>query len=53
MFLTCQYTGKINHSNFKPFMNQLQWDTQQQLHHQVAQDVLHTIEAEEEVYSPA
>ena len=39
---TCQDASEVNHSHFKPFMDQLQWDTQQQLNHQVAYYVLHT-----------
>lgn len=39
---SCQDAGQVNHSHFKAFVNQLQRDAQQQLHHQVAHDVLHT-----------
>lgn len=47
VFLTCHDASKVNHSHFKPFMDQFQRDAQQQLHHQVAHNMLHTRQAEE------
>lgn len=38
---TCQDASKVNHSHFESLVDQLQRDSQQQLHHQVAQDVFH------------
>ncbi len=45
--LTCQDACQVNHSHLKAFVDQFQRDAQQQLHHQVAHDVLHTGEAED------
>lgn len=45
--LTCQDACQVNHSHFEAFVDQFQRDAQQQLHHQVAHDVLHTGEAED------
>lgn len=40
---TCQDACHVDHAHFKAFVDQLQRDAQQQLHHQVAQDVLHAV----------
>lgn len=46
--LTCQDACQVNHSHFESLVHQLQRDAQQQLHQQVAHDVLHAEEAEVE-----
>lgn len=39
--LTCQDACQIHHPHFESFVDQFQRDSQQQLHQQVAHDVLH------------
>lgn len=40
---TCQDACQVDHPHFKSFVDQFQRDSQQQLHQQVAHDVLHTV----------
>lgn len=42
VFLTSQDAGQVDHSHLKPLVDQFQRDPHQQLHHQVAHNVLHT-----------
>ncbi len=48
VMLTSEDACQVNHSHFKSFVNQFQRDSKQQLHHQVAYNVLYTGEPDVE-----